>query len=303
MSPLSSSDDHFLHSIDDLTAARVDDLLAAAAEFERSGLPDATRRPFSVGLLFLSASLRTRVGFAVAATRLEGSSVEVLELRGAPGMSAEEGFDDTLRVLSGMVDVAVVRVPFELERDRLRACLASAYVNAGDGNAHHPTQALIDLYAINRARGAHRDLSIAICGDLGTRTARSLIELMDLSPPRELALIAPAGRDRLPVAVGPELDTRISRRPAGDFEGLDILYMAGLPARSSAGVVGADVRKAFALDAAGLAALAGDAVVLAPMPVIDEIVPEARSDPRVKVFEQSDRAVFMRMAILDALTR
>jgi aspartate carbamoyltransferase catalytic subunit len=50
-----------------------------------------------------------------------------------------------------------------------------------------------------------------------------------------------------------------------------------------------------------LAALPPDAVVLSPMPVIDEIATTARSDPRVRMFQQSDDALFVRMALIEAL--
>jgi aspartate carbamoyltransferase catalytic subunit len=40
---------------------------------------------------------------------------------------------------------------------------------------------------------------------------------------------------------------------------------------------------------------------LSPMPVIDEIASNARSDPRIGMFQQSDDAVFVRMALTEAL--
>jgi aspartate carbamoyltransferase catalytic subunit len=41
--------------------------------------------------------------------------------------------------------------------------------------------------------------------------------------------------------------------------------------------------------------------VLSPMPVIDEIATTARSDPRIGMFRQSDDALFVRMALIEAL--
>ncbi len=46
---------------------------------------------------------------------------------------------------------------------------------------------------------------------------------------------------------------------------------------------------------------APNAVVLSPMPVIDEIASTVRGDPRIRMLEQSDDALFVRMALIEAL--
>jgi aspartate carbamoyltransferase catalytic subunit len=267
----------FLHSIRDLSASRVRAILADARDFERAST--ASQRTFSLGLLFLSPSLRTRVGFASAAIRLGGSPVEVTELRSDPGMSAPESFADTLRVLSGMVDIVVVRTPFRQDRQQIERAVASSYVNGGDAD-EHPTQALVDLYAIERGDRPLAELRLGICGDLDSRSARSLISLLELLPPRELVLISPG------------------RQGEADFAGLDVLYMAGLPRGTGARTLGWAERKAFALTPDRLKTLSPGARVLAPMPVVDEIDPAARADPRVRLFSQSDAGVYVRMAVL-----
>ena len=48
-------------------------------------------------------------------------------------------------------------------------------INGGDGPAQHPTQALIDLYCIEKLKGGIDGVSIAFVGDLmNSRTIRSL---------------------------------------------------------------------------------------------------------------------------------
>jgi aspartate carbamoyltransferase catalytic subunit len=302
MSRPSLFDGVFIHSIDDLGSGDVESLLARAEQFEQGVAASGSRTPFSAGLVFLAPSLRTRVGFAAAAVRLGGMPIEVRELRSAPEMSAPESFEDTLRTVSGMVDVTVVRTPFELVRDEVEGLLASPCVNAGDGDGHHPTQALIDLYAIRRARGPLADLRIGICGDLSGRTVHSLLKLMDRTPPLELGLTAPPGRrDEVALPIGSELRRCITRREPGDFAGLDLLYLAGMPAGTGDDAVDGEVRRDFALNEEGLRELPGEAVVLAPMPIVDEIAPEARGDQRVRIFDQSDWGVPVRMAVLEAL--
>lgn len=288
----------FIHSVADLSAETIRDAVCLAQRFERVGSLRsslAPRAPFTVGLLFLAPSLRSRVGFASAAIRLGGTPIEVRELRRTTEMNAAESFEDTLRVLSGMVDVTVVRTPFETDRATIEALVASPYVNAGDGAANHPTQALIDLYAIGRTQGSPENLRLGLCGDLTSRSARSLIALLGIISPLSIRLIAPDGYDEVAVPAGTELEQRTVRCSKPDFTDLDVLYMCGLD-----GGVPTSTREAFALTAERLAELPAEASILAPMPIIDEVSVDVRRDPRFKAFDQSDWGVYVRMAVLDA---
>jgi len=299
-----SSEHRALLAVQDLGVDEVRDILHLAQQFEASR-PGASRTTcFSAGLLFLSPSLRTRVGFAEAAIRLGGIPIDVSELRSGPEMSTGETFADTLRTVSGMVDVVVCRVPFHLDRELVATASAAPFINAGDGknggHGEHPSQALIDLLAIED-HGPINELRVGICGDLRGRAPRSLVRLLNLVQPAALTLIAPPSRDDPGVPISVSLSRRTFRRAEADFSELDVLYMAGLPEGEGAHRMGVEARLAFALTKDRLRTLGADAVVLSPMPVIDEIAPEVREDPRVKVFAQSDRGVSIRMALLGRL--
>ena len=82
-----------------------------------------------------------------------------------------------------------------------------------------------------------------------------------------------------------------------DVDDVDVLYVAGIPH----GALDEPRRARLRVDRKALAALPPDAVVLSPMPVIDEIASTARSDPRIGMFRQSDDALFVRMALIEAL--
>lgn len=271
----------------------------ARAELAGSGLP-ATKRPFTVGLLFLSPSLRTRVGFSVAASRLGGAPVDVAGSRWAPGMSDAESFADTLRAVSGMVDIVVVRVPFVLDRDVVASCSVAPLVNAGDG-VEHPTQAIVDLLAVEEERGPLDSLSIGVCGDLNSRSARSLLKVLERTPPRRLTLMSPGERHVPEPMSGGALAERTVVLDRADFADLDVLYLPGLPEGTDDNRLDATRRAEFALTAERQAELPADAVVLSPLPLIDEVSEEARGDPRLRFFAQSDRGVAVRMAVLRTL--
>jgi aspartate carbamoyltransferase catalytic subunit len=286
-------------SIDDLSDLEIDAILARARQFEESRRE--MRDDFVIGLLFLSSSLRTRVGFSTAALRLGGKPLDVLDVRSGSEMSDAESFEDTLRTVSGMVDVVVTRTPFVLNRTVVEDSCIVPLVNGGDGSegGEHPTQALIDLLAIEEERGRMHDLTIGVCGDLRSRCARSLLRVLTRRTPRELVLISPAGRDEVGAALDGHLLERTTRRSTGDFSGLDVLYLTGLPQGRGADELNGEARAVFALNGTTVRSLPTDAVVLSPMPVIDEIAAELRADPRVRVFSQSDRGVQVRMAVLE----
>lgn len=285
-----------LLAVDDLVESEVDAILDRAAQF-RSGAPvDASASPQLVGLCFYSSSLRTRVGFAAAAHRIGCHSVDVIGPRWTEAMSEPESFDDSLRTLSGMVDVVVGRTPFAIDTTLIDGCCLVPYVNGGDRGGEHPTQALIDLWAI-RGHGELATMEIAIVGDLTARTVRSLVALLGRTPPGRLVLAGPDNPDDV-VVTGPLVD-RTERVSAFDPAGLDVVYLAGLPQSVGAGHVDVEERANFALDARRAACLRPDAIVLSPMPVIDELSSEVRGDKRVRMFQQSDSGLFVRMAVLE----
>jgi aspartate carbamoyltransferase catalytic subunit len=277
--------------VDDLGTEEIRHILSRATGL-RAGAASRLTRPPLVGLLFLETSLRTRVGFAAAAARLGGQSVDVAERRGNAA-APPEAWADTLRVVSGNVDLVVARPGRPLD-DAAQLCplLVSSFLNGGDTGhrGEHPSQALIDLYAIEQARGPVSELTVAICGDLRMRAVRSLVRLLARFPPRHLVTISDPR-----LADGPE--GIAEHRAPWDVDDVDVLYVAGLPH----GALDEPGRARLRVDRKALAALRLDAVVLSPMPVIDEIATTARSDPRIRMFQQSDDALFVRMALIEAL--
>jgi len=282
--------------VDDLGTNEIRLILSRATDL-RADAPAGLPRPPLVGLLFLETSLRTRVGFAAAAARLGGQSIDIAERRGS-AVAMPEGWADTLRVVSGNVDLVVARPGRPLDASQLRPLLVCSFLNGGDVGpcGEHPSQALIDLYAIEQARGPVAQLTIAICGDLRMRAARSLIRLLGRFPPRRLVAISDPrlGDDEVRAAGAGGI---AEHRTPWDVDDVDVLYVAGIPH----GALDEPGRARLRVDRKALAALPSDAVVLSPMPVIDEISTTARSDPRIRMFQQSDDALFVRMALIEAL--
>jgi aspartate carbamoyltransferase catalytic subunit len=173
-----------LLSVRDLDADDVERLLSTARSFALSQERETKKLPTLRGRLvvnvFFESSTRTTASFELAAKRLSADTLSIKE----SGSSAEKGesLKDTALTLSAYdPDVIVIRHP-QIGAPQLVASVTEAHVvNAGDGKHQHPTQALLDLYAIHSAFGRLEGLQVAIVGDvLHSRVARSLIQALEL---------------------------------------------------------------------------------------------------------------------------
>jgi aspartate carbamoyltransferase catalytic subunit len=168
-----------LLSIADLARADVERLLDAAHALDGAEPPQALRGAQVVNL-FYEASTRTSSSFELAAKRLGAGTTTIR----SAGSSADKGesLKDTVLTLSAYAaDVIVVRHP-QVGAPAFVARHTDAHVvNAGDGKHQHPTQALLDLYALREAFGRLDGLHVAIVGDvLHSRVARSLVQALAL---------------------------------------------------------------------------------------------------------------------------
>jgi aspartate carbamoyltransferase catalytic subunit len=173
-----------LLSVADLSRDDVERLLATARSFARAQERESKKLPTLRGRLvvnlFFESSTRTFASFELAAKRL---SADTLSVKSA-GSSVEKGesLKDTALTLSAYEpDVIVVRHP-HIGAPQLVARVTDAHVvNAGDGKHQHPTQALLDLYAIEHELGRLEGVHVAIVGDvLHSRVARSLVQALRL---------------------------------------------------------------------------------------------------------------------------
>ncbi|TME97678.1 MAG: aspartate carbamoyltransferase, partial [Chloroflexi bacterium] len=59
------------------------------------------------------------------------------------------------------------------------------------------------------------------------------------------------------------------------------------------------VKGIYRIDARAMALLRDSAIVMHPLPRVDEISPEIDSDPRAAYFRQARNGMYIRMALLD----
>ncbi|MBA3244377.1 MAG: aspartate carbamoyltransferase catalytic subunit [Actinobacteria bacterium] len=185
--PESSSQPERRHllSIGDLDRGDVERILETARALDgvEGKLPTLAGR--LVITLFYESSTRTSASFELAAKRL---SADTLPIRSA-GSSVDKGesLKDTVLTLAAYEPAAiVVRHPQVgsaqlVAKHLVTADSGATVVNAGDGTHQHPTQALLDLYAMEQALGRLEGLHVAIVGDvLHSRVARSLVQALGL---------------------------------------------------------------------------------------------------------------------------
>lgn len=163
----------------DLDAREIRSILGRAKIFE--GTPPSEVRDLLRGYrfanLFFEDSTRTRISFSTAAQRLGADTLDLT----APGSSVAKGeslIDTALTVEAGGADGLVIRSKAAGGPALAARHTGIPVINAGDGRHQHPTQGLLDAYALSTALD-RRDfdlggLRLAIVGDIAnSRVARS----------------------------------------------------------------------------------------------------------------------------------
>lgn len=149
-----------------------------------------------LGSMFFEPSTRTRVSFGGAFNLLGGHVRETIGFASS-AIAKGESLYDTARVLSGYSDVIVMRHPEEGSVAEFAAASRVPVLNGGDGANEHPSQALLDLYTIEKELLHHGHkgidgLRIALIGDLKYgRTVHSLCKLLMLYKQVTINLISP----------------------------------------------------------------------------------------------------------------
>ena len=182
----------------------------------------------TVCLAFFEASTRTAASFELAARRSGAHVISLSEQSSA--ISKGESLIDTVVTLDRLgADVVVLRHPAAGAAALAARHTSAPVINAGDGCGQHPTQALLDLYALSDALGGFSELAgrrVAIVGDvLHSRVARSVIPGF-LQAGMEVSLVAPL--TLLPPHTGALGLPVLSSVDEALAWGTDVLYMLRL---------------------------------------------------------------------------
>jgi aspartate carbamoyltransferase catalytic subunit len=250
---------------------------------------------------FFEPSTRTRLSFESAMYKLGGTCIGFADPKAA-SVEKGENLADTVRVIENYADALVIRHPLE-GAARLAAEFASVpVINAGTGAEEHPTQALLDLYTMKREKGKIDGLTIGLVGDLRYgRTVHSLaygLAQYDV----KLHLISPDQlRMRRDVIV--EVEKKIRVHESTDLTrllpDLDVVYMTRIQKERFPDPAEYEkVKGSYRLSAAQLGSAKTDAIVMHPLPRVDEISPDVDGTAHSKYFKQVWYGLLTRMTLI-----
>ncbi|MCL4504915.1 MAG: aspartate carbamoyltransferase [Chloroflexi bacterium] len=305
-------------SIGDLSKDEIQAVLSQAAEYEQRlarGERHALGQVLQNRLLatvFYEPSTRTRLSFESAMNRLGGRVLSVAEAKTSSSAAKGETIYDSGRMLEGYADVIVQRHPAIGSARALADAAGVPVINAGDGAGEHPTQALLDLYTIQREgaggmQGAQLraldGLHVAMIGDLKNgRTVHSLskalshwkVDLTYVAPP-ELAM----PRDVVSFVTGRGATVHESDKLSDALQSADIVYVTRIQQeRFNTVEEYMKYKGVYVVNAAVVAQAKPGVAIMHPLPRVDEIATDVDQLPNAAYFRQARNGVFVRMALL-----
>jgi aspartate carbamoyltransferase catalytic subunit len=254
--------------------------------------------------LFYEPSTRTRFSFESAMRRLGGSVITTENAREFSSAAKGESLSDSTRIMNGYADVIVMRHNEAGSAARAAEISTIPIINAGDGAGQHPTQALLDMYTIVDAFPGVNDLKIAMVGDLRYgRTVRSLSYLLTKYEKVEIIFVSPPVC-KMEGDIKAYLDKySISWREETDLEKVapevDCIYMTRIQKERFHSVEDYQAAASkYILSPELVYAMKPSAIIMHPLPRVDEIPGEVDGDPRARYFEQAQNGLYIRMALL-----
>lgn len=295
---------HILKSSQFKDVNYLDTLFASAEEMREADEKNKLVKSLEgkiIATLFFEPSTRTRLSFEAAALKLGASLLSTENARQSLSVTAKgETLQDTIRIVNGYADAIILR-HHEKGGAELAASVSDvSVINAGDGAGEHPTQALGDVYTIKKELGKLENLKIALVGDLlYGRTVHSLLPMLSLYPGNKFYLVSPP-QLRLPgeyKTAGIEFEEFDSVDLVLDK--VDVLYVTRIQKeRFASEEEYKKLKGSYVIDGVSMKKLKQDAIIMHPLPRVDEIAAEVDSDPRAVYFRQAANGLYLRMALL-----
>ncbi len=253
-----------------------------------------------IGLLFFEASSRTILSFQSAAQRLQ-AGVIFAQGKESSSLKKRESIRDTVLVTAGYCDLLVMRHEAEGAAREAADVSSVPFINAGDGSNEHPTQCLIDGYTIRRELGGIEGKHVAIGLDpLQSRAIHSLVIFLSSYRDMTITFVCPDSLKPPSQLLSMLRERGVRVHEAGDLADVtsaDVIYLNRIQEERFADPGEFErLRSKFTLRKSMLAN--SKALILDPLPRIDEIGADVDSLPTAAYFRQAHYGVPMRMALL-----
>ena len=268
-------------------------------------------------LYFAQPSSRTYLSFLAACQTLGLDTMDVRDSKTSSEVKGESP-EDTVRTFSSYVDMIIMRHPQGGFSERVAWMLSHSnrevpVINAGSGADQHPTQALLDIYTLERSFEKLNGIdgkTILFAGDLKRgRTVRSLAWLLTLYRDGQLGFAAPdtlqIGADILAMLEEAHVSYRLCDRVQDGLVEADAIYMTRLQDEwDQKGETSSMCTTDFRISAADLPTMKKHAVVMHPLPRRQEVDSDLDNEPQAIYWRQMRNGMWIRAAlILEAFNR
>jgi aspartate carbamoyltransferase catalytic subunit len=212
--------------------------------------------------------------------------------------------------LNGYADVLVLR-HYEVGSAKRAASVSRIpVINAGDGAGQHPTQALLDLYTIHKEIGSIDGLRIAMVGDLAQgRTVRSLTYLLSKFQNIRIYFVAPPLLKMKEDILDHLREKQVWYMEETDLDKVlpevDVVYQTRIQKERYGDRIAdyEQCRGVYVISSESLRLMKATAIVMHPLPRLDEIAMEVDRDPRAAYFRQAQNGLYVRMALLSMVLK
>ena len=292
---------HILYS-QDVSIEEINTIFASATKLEYEK-DDSMKGKIMASLLY-EPSTRTRFSFESAMLRLGGSVITTENAREFSTAAKGETLEDSIAVVNYYADLIVMR-HYEMGASERASKVSSVpIINAGDGPGQHPTQALLDLYTIQRELGYIDNITIAMVGDLKNgRTVRSLAYLLGKYTGITIVFVSPQE-----LGISPDIKSYLEKHNVAyseveDLESVlpdvDVVYQTRIQKERFESEESYLKHKGrYVITLKQVALLKPTAIIMHPLPRVDEIAPEVDGSPHAAYFKQAKYGVLVRMALL-----
>lgn len=308
------SGSHIL-SIDQFDRSDIEKLFSVADKLEPYATKEKITRVLEgaiLGNMFFEPSTRTRISFGASFNLLGGNVREITEVESS-SLAKGESLADTAQVLSGYSDIIVMRHPEVNSVKKFAEASRVPVINAGDGSNEHPSQALLDLYTIQKELSQNNKsidgLRIALVGDLKFgRAVHSLCKILSLYNDVKMNLISPEEL-KLPIELVESISakgvtiTETENLEDGISE-VDIIYVTRVQEERFKNKQDADkYRGLLSLNQSIYTAnCEPNTVIMHPLPRdsrsdANELDSDLYENPNLAIFRQADNGIVIRMAI------
>lgn len=295
---------HIIRS-QDMSLKDIEKIFKDATKLEKKG--SAILKGKIMASLFYEPSTRTRFSFESAMLRLGGSVITTENAKEFSSASKGETLEDSISVINQYADVIVMRHYEQGASERAANVSRVPIINAGDGPGQHPTQALLDLYTIRREIGRINNITVAMIGDLKNgRTVRSLSYLLGKYAGISIIFVSPKG-----LRIGDDIKEYLKKHKISFEETekmepaikkADVVYQTRIQKERFKSARDYNKYKGrYIISLKHVRMMKRGAIIMHPLPRVDEILPEVDSSPKAVYFKQAKYGLLIRMALLKAV--